>query len=235
MHTGVVEAGIWGIVAVLVIGTAVVAYGWYSDRADDRRRAEAMQSPPEREIPRFKADEIRPRYLSELEAAVRPADLPATDLTDEQRATLKESLAGAPSFGVGWPGREFITDPTSEWCVVNDPAIVICQDEITAMRELLPAVKRAREADRPLVLVASALSEEVLATLCANWVQGTFWCLPIQLTAADRLRSLASLTGAQPVVASDLQAGYLPSDHLGRCSTWVSDRRTSWVVLEGLK
>lgn len=231
MHTGGVDAGIWGIVAVLVIGTGVVAYGWLSDRSDDRRRAEAMQQPPEREIPRFRADEVRPRYLSELEAVARPDDLPSTDLGDQVRARLKEALPGSPSFAVGWPNRAYITDAGTSWCVVNEPVIAICSDEITTMRELLPAVKRARESTRPLIVVAPAFSEEVLATLRANWVQATFNCLPIRLPD-DRRRSLGSLTGAQPVSASDLQAGYLPTANLGTCLTWVSDQRTSWVLIE---
>ncbi len=231
MHTGGVDAGIWGIVAVLVIGTAVVAYGWISDRAADRRRAEAMQRPPEREIPRFKADEIRPEYLSELEALTRPGDLPPTDLDEETRATLKEALAGSPRFNAGWPSREYVTDANTGWCVVDEPAIVLCDDELATMRELLPAVKRARAAGRPLVVVAPGFSTELLATLRANWVQGTFSCLPIRL-ADDRRRSLGSLTGGQPVSASDLQAGYLPAANLGGCRAWVCDQRTSWVVLE---
>ena len=231
MHTGGVDAGIWGIIAVLMIGTAVVAYGWISDRADDRRRAEAMKSPPEREIPRFRADEIRPEYLSELEAATRPDHLPLTDLDEATRTKLKEALAGSPSFKAGWPNREYVTDASSGWCVVAEPVIVLCDDEIATMRELLPAVKRAREAGRPLVVVAPGFSQEVLATLRANWVQGTFSCLPIQLPD-DRRRSLGSLTGAQPVSGSDLQAGYLPAGSLGTCQTWVSDQRTRWVLLE---
>ncbi len=233
MHTGGVEAGIWGIVAVLVIGTAVVAYGWYSDRADDRRRAEALRQPPEREIPRFRADEVRPNYLSELEAATRPAHLPATDLDDAERARLRQLIDGSPQFPAGWPSREYVTDAATGWCLLQDPAIVVCDDEVTAMRELLPAVKRVREAGRPLVLVAPAVAAEVLTTLRANWVQGTFACLPV-LLPDDRRRSLASLTGAQPVSVADLQAGYLPSGQLGTCQAWVSDRRTGWVVLEGL-
>ena len=230
MHTGGVDAGIWGIVAVLVIGTAVVAYGWFSDRAEDRRRAEAMKSPPEREIPRFKAEEIRPEYLSELEAVTRPDHLPATDLDEATRARLKEALPGSPSFKAGWPDRAYVTDATTGWCVVDEPAILLCGDEITTMRALLPAVKRAREAGRPLVVVAPGFSPEVLATLRANWVQGTFSCLPIRLPD-DRRRSLGSVTGGQPGAASDLQAGYLPAGNLGSCRAWVSDRSTSWVLL----
>ena len=227
--------GVWGIVAVLVIGIGAVAYGWLSDRTTDKNREEAMRLPPEREIPRFEGHQIQPHYLSELEAVTRPDGLPATDLTDAERQSLGERLPGAPSFPAGWPAREFVTDTTSGWCVLDDPAILICTDPITAMRELLPAVKRSREADRPLVLVAPQIGQEVLTTLRANWVQGTFSCLPLQVADAAHRRSLGSLTGAQPVSSDDLQAGYLPASHVGGCQAWVSDQGTSWALLEGLK
>ena len=234
VHTGSVDAGIWGIVAVLVIGTAVVGYGWWSDRADDRRRAEAMKNPPERGIPRFSPDSPRPRYLSELEAVTRPGGLAPTELDDATRRAIKDALAGSPRFAAGLPDQAFITDPETGWCVVNEPLVVICDDQVSTMRELLPVVKLARELGRPVVLVAPAISDEVRTTLRANWVQGGFSCLPLTM-ADDRRRSLASLTAAQPASESDLRAGYLPSSHAGSCHTWVSDKTTSWVLLEGLK
>jgi len=234
VHTGGVDAGAWGIVAVLVIGTAVVAYGWLSDRAATRRDVEAMQRPPDRPIPRFEPHEARPHYLSELEAATRPAHLPQSSLTAEARHSLTERLAGSPSFPSGWPARGFVTDPTTGWCVLEEPLILICAEPVDAMRELLPAVERAKESGRPLVVVAPDIAAEIQATLRANHVQGTLPSLPILLADPGLRRSLCSLTGGRLVPASDLRAGFLPAAHLGTCWTWVSDEDTSWVVLDDL-
>lgn len=232
MHTGGVDAAAWGIVAVLVIGTAIVVYGWLSDRAATKRDVETMQRPPDREIPRFQPDEARPHYLSELEAAVRPKHLPDTALATDARHSLTEQLKGAPSFPAGWPARGFVTDPGTGWCVLEQPLILLCADEVTTIRELLPAARRAREAQRPLIVVSPDIATDVQATLRANHVQGTLSCLPILLADPDLRRSLCSLTGGELATSQDLRAGYLPSSHLGTCRTWVSDEDTSWVLLE---
>ena len=232
MHTGCMDAGTWGIVAVLVIGSAVVAYGWLSDRAATRRQQDLLARPPERTIPRFHPDAQHPHYLSELEAAVRPENLRDTQLTDAQRASLTKRVAGAPSFAAGWALDGFVTDSPSGWAVLDDPLILICADALTTIREALPAVKHARTTGRPLVVVAPAASDEVAATLQANSVQGTLACVLVTLPSLDQRRSLTSLTGAQLVPSDDLRSDWLPLRHLGTCATWVSDKKASWVLLE---
>lgn len=231
MHTGSVDAGTWGIVAVLVIGTAVVLYGWLSDRAAARREAEELHRPPERDIPRFHPEDARPHYLTELEAATHPEHAPPTALAAAVRHLLTERLKGSPSFPSGWPNRGFITDPGTGWCVMESPLVLVCSDEVTTMRELLPAVRHAKASDRPLVVVAPQVSAEVVSTLRANLIQGTFLALPVELADAGLRRSVGSLTGGEPVSAQDLRSGYLPQASLGECDTWVSDEDTSWVLL----
>ncbi len=233
MHTGGVDAGSWGIVAVLVIGTAVVVYGWLSDRAAARREAEELHRPPERDIPRFHPEEARPHYLSELEAATRPEHAPQTTLTADARHRLTEQLKGSPSFPAGWPDRRFITDPSTGWCVLESPLVLVCDEDVATMRELLPAVRHAKSSDRPLVVVAPEVSTEIVSTLRANLVQGTFAALPVELADPGLRRSLCSLTGGEPVAAQDLRSGYLPTASLGTCDAWVSDEDTSWVILPG--
>ena len=231
VHTGGVDAGTWGIVAVLVIGTAVVIYGWWSDRAAARREAEELRRPPDRDIPRFHPEEVRPHYLSELEAVTRPEGAPPAILGVDARHLLTERLNGAPSFPAGWPNRGFITDPGTGWCVLEAPLVLVCADEVTTMRELLPAVRAAKAADRPLVVVAPEVSGDILATLRANLVQQTFPALAVELGDPGLRRSLCSLTGGALATGQDLRAGYLPKTTLGECETWVSDEDTSWVLL----
>ena len=132
------STAIWGIIAVLVIGTAIVAYGWWSDRVANRRREEALALPPDREIPGFRPEPVHPEYLSELQASIRPSDLPNTELTGESRHELTQRLKGSPTFPAGWTSRAFITDPSTGWCVLREPLVLVCADAIERFRELLP-------------------------------------------------------------------------------------------------
>ncbi len=67
-----------GLVAVVVLGLALIAYGALHDRARNRRAREEMLSPPKREIPQFRPDTPAPQYLSELQARRPPADATST-------------------------------------------------------------------------------------------------------------------------------------------------------------
>ena len=75
----------WGIVVIVVVGVAVVIYGYFDDKRKTRERDAAMQAPPQRDIPRFHPTNPAPEYLSELKARSRPDKLPSTDLDDATR------------------------------------------------------------------------------------------------------------------------------------------------------
>ncbi|MBK9697309.1 MAG: hypothetical protein IPO80_07915 [Propionibacteriaceae bacterium] len=226
------STAIWGIIAVLVIGTAIVGYGWWSDRETNRRREAALALPPERDIPGFRPEPVNPEYLSELQASVRPEGLAATELSTDARHELTERLKGSPSFPAGWTSRAFITDRTTGWCVLPEPLVLVCADELADFRELLPALRHAKASGRALVIVSPDATSAVDATLRANMVQGTQSCLLVLLADPGLRRSLCSLTGADLIPADDLRAGFLPEDSLGTCRTWISDEDDSWVILE---
>ncbi len=182
---------IWGIIAVLVIGTAIVGYGWWSDRETNRRREAALTLPPERDIPGFRPEPVNPEYLSELQASVRPEALAATELSPDARHELTGRLKGSPSFPAGWTSRAFITDRTTGWCVLPEPLVLVCADELADFRELLPALRHAKASGRALVIVSPDATSAVDATLRANMVQGTQSCLLVLLADPGLRRACA--------------------------------------------
>jgi hypothetical protein len=219
----------WGIVAIIVIGVAVVVYGMLSDRSATRRRREELTAPPKREIPRFSPTDQPPQYLTELQARTRPADA-QTDLDAPTRRRLSEALAGAVTLPTGYPQLSFVTDRSTGWFVADTPWVLICDSAITAIREVLPAMERAKVAGRPLVLVAPDIADEVVDTFSANTVQGLLRCLPLELADPDARSGLASAVGSEQLGLTDLRAGYLPPGALGEAATWVCDQDTSWVL-----
>lgn len=219
----------WGIAIILVAGTAVVVYGYLDDRRKTRERDAAMAAPPNRDIPRFEPTDEPPQYLSELEARRRPAGLPSSELTDQQRTTVKASLASAPSIKAGIPHDRFVTDAASGWAVASDPLVAVCADPVTTVRELLPLLEKAQAAGRALVVASPGFGAEVLDTLAANTVRGKEQCIPVTVTA-DQAAQITEHTLATAIPHSDLQAGWAPDESLGTVETWVSDRSRSWMV-----
>lgn len=232
-HTGVVDIGYWGIAVVLVVGTLVVWYGWYSDRRRTRDEAERMTAPPDREIPGFHPDKVTPHYLSELQAVTRPDDAASTDLSEQDRTALTQALKDAPPIPAGWPRPEFVTHAPSKRAILDDPLILVCADPVETVRELLPAIEHAKLVTRPLVVVAPDIDDVVIDTLRANAVQRTLANLPLVLEDADARQAVADRTSATPVPRGDLQSGWLPENAYGTCARWVSDASRSWALTAG--
>ncbi len=219
----------WGIVVIVVVGAGAVIYGYFDDKRKTRERDAAMQAPPQRDIPRFHPTNPAPEYLSELKARSRPDKLPSTDLDDATRTDLKAALAAAASVPAGLASKSFATDSSTGWAVAGDAFVVVLTDRVDTVRELLPLLEKGHKADRPLVLVAPAFGNDVLDTLAANTVQGKVQCVPVVANAEQSAR-IAALTFAKPLSHTDLQAGWAPDEALGSTGTWVSDRKTSWII-----
>ncbi len=219
----------WGIALILVVGIAVVVYGYLDDRRKTRERDAAMAAPPKRDIPRFAPHAEPPQYLSELEARTRPAGLPVAALTDRQRTDLTTILESAPSIKTGIPDDRFVTDAASGWAVASDPLVALCADPVVTIRELLPLLEMAQRAGRPLTIAAPEFSTEAIDTLAANTVRGKVQCIPIVVTA-DQSAQLNEYTLATPLTRADLQAGWSPDESFGTTTTWVSSRKCSWMA-----
>lgn len=223
-----------GLVAVVVVGLAVIVYGGLSDRRLNARRAAEMLAPPKRTIPQFSPDAATPQYLSELQAR-RPAPTrPPRDLGVTERQVLT-TLLDAPttvSIATGYASRDFVTDASSSWAVVTHPRVLVCGDGIESLRELLGILEKLVLSRTPLVVVAPSISREVMSTLEVNQIRGTLQLLAVTPESAEERALVAQATGATVIGRSDLQSGYVLPDQLGRCWRWVSDAKRSHVLPE---
>lgn len=223
-----------GLGALLAGGIVVlVAVAWVARRRDERDRT-AWSRPPERDIPGFDPDEVRPEYLAELESRQAPEGALTTDLDDDARARLERDLPAADLIlDAGYPVREFATDRPTGYAILTDPLIAWCADQVGSMRELLAVVDRlggpTLAERRSLVIIAPGFDGEVVDTLRANVVRRKLRVCPIWGGDDDLLAALSELTGAKPLTRADLQAGYV-GDTLGTCRRWAADAERSWIV-----
>ena len=220
-----------GLIAGIVVGFGLIVFGALWDRARNQRRAREMLSPPPRHIPQFHPDAPAPHYLSDLQARRRPVGTEGTALTPEERERVNRQIADAQTVTIatGYASRDFVTDATSGWAVLDDPAVLVCADPVDSIRELLPVLERLILTGTPLVVLAPRLSPEVQSTLEVNAIRQTMRLLAVTPDDAA-LASLAAVCGADPVDRSDRQAGYFPPERLGRCERWVSTAKTSHVI-----
>jgi hypothetical protein len=221
-----------GLIAVIAIGLGLIIFGALWDRSRNRRRAAEMLAPPPRTIPQFRPDAPAPHYLSDLQARRAPVDRKPAGLTAEDRATITRQIAAAQTVTIraGYASKEFVTDPTSRWAVLDRPAVLVCADPVETIRELLGVLEQLNMSRTPLVIVAPSLAAEVLATLEVNQIQQTMQLLAVTPNATE-LSALATACGATIMDRADLRSGYTPPDHLGRCERWVSTAKSSHVIM----
>lgn len=230
MHTGGVDARYVGIALVLVIGIAVVVYGWLADRTDTKRRQATLERPPDRPIPGLSPESVAPAYVSNAESL--KGTRTKTALTPDARSRLQQRLAGSPSLHHGHAAAEFATDSDSGLCVLTRPWVLVADEPITTIRELLPFLQKASAAGHPVVLVAPAIEQAVLGTLRVNAASATLDNAAVLLPDVGQRRALCSLVGGEPLSRQDLRAGYVPDSAVGTCATWVSSSERLWILAD---
>ncbi len=219
------------LVLIFVIGVVVIGYGAVSDRKRRERALAAIKSPPKRDIPRFAPDAEPPHYLTDLEAHRPPEDAPGTELSAADRVEISSRLkdSGTTAITARRASDFFITDQVSGWSVLDRPRVLVCADPVRSVRELLGVLERMIAARQALVIMAPEFAADVRKTLEVNRIRNMLNVLAV--TADDDARAAAiTATGATAVASGDLQAGYLPDDHLGSCDRWVAESRRSSVI-----
>jgi chaperonin GroEL len=113
-------------------------------------------------------------------------------------------------FEQGFLSPSFVTDDEREECVLDDCYLLLREGQIGSMLELLPLLEQIAKAGKPLLVVASDLAQEALATLIVNKQRGTLSCAAVKAPGqGDRRRALledmAILTGGKAFLQEVMQ------------------------------
>ncbi|WP_432560583.1 hypothetical protein [Granulicoccus sp. GXG6511] len=212
-----------GLVVMMAVGVAVILFGALWDRERNRRRTEQLSRPPDRPIPGFEGE--APAYVS----THPPQSAGHRPLTDEQRSEIGVRVKSLPGFAARLAAGELVSDPVSDWAVVNEARVLVCAGPVLAFRELLPFLDRAAGSRTPVVIAAPAFDAQTLETFVVNHLHRTL--LVVAVTAEPPvLADLAAATGSTPVARADLQSGWVPDTSIGSAETWVSSVDRCWVL-----
>lgn len=199
---------------VVAVGLCLLALALLADRRSRRLATGADQPAPLRSN-----DEVNrhvPTYVTQYEIDALPA--PGHDLAEG----IHHQGEGF-SFGHAHPDFATQRDGAS----LDDPSLLIIDGTVESMRELFAPLSLS-STQQPLVVVAEGFHPDVVTTLAANRRAVGLPVLAAVADRRDRLR-LAELTGAVELSPSDLQAGYVPVEALGRAGHWSSTATKTWV------
>jgi chaperonin GroEL len=117
-----------------------------------------------------------------------------------QSLGLEKEYTEGMQFDRGYISAYFVTNPDRMEAVLDNPRILITDRKISAVPDMLPALEKAVQIGRPILIIAEDVDGEALATLVVNKLKGTIQVLAVKAPGfGDRrkemLRDIAILTG----------------------------------------
>jgi chaperonin GroEL len=117
-----------------------------------------------------------------------------------QSLGLEKEYTEGMQFDRGYISAYFVTNPDRMEAVLDNPKILITDRKISAVPDMLPALEKAVQIGRPVLIIAEDVDGEALATLVVNKLRGTVQVLAVKAPGfGDRrkemLRDIAILTG----------------------------------------
>ncbi|HET9642687.1 MAG TPA: chaperonin GroEL, partial [Burkholderiaceae bacterium] len=139
-------------------------------------------------------------------------------------------------FDRGYLSAYFINNAERQAAVLDDPAIVVCDQKLSSVKDLVPLLEAAAKAERPLVVIAEEVDADALATLVVNSVRGVIKTCAVKAPGfGDRrkamLQDIALVTGAQ-VISSELGLSLERAqfEHLGRARRVEIDKDSTTII-----
>lgn len=131
-------------------------------------------------------------------------------ITIEEAKSIETSLevVEGMQFDRGYVSPYLITDAENLEAVFDNPAILLFDRKISALKDIVPVLNAIAEAGRSLVIISEDLEGEALAAIVVNHMRKVINCCAVKSPGfGDRrkamLEDLAVLTGAQ-IISEEL-------------------------------
>jgi chaperonin GroEL len=117
-----------------------------------------------------------------------------------QSLGLEKEYTEGMQFDRGYISAYFVTNPDRMEAVLENAFIVITDKKISSIQDMLPALEKAVQLGKPVLIIAEDVDGEALATLVVNKLKGTISVIAVKAPGfGDRrkemLRDIATLTG----------------------------------------
>ena len=139
-------------------------------------------------------------------------------------------------FDRGYLSPYFINNAEKQAAVLENAAILLCDQKLSTVQELVPVLEATAKASTPLLVIAEEVDADALATLVVNSVRGVIKTCAVKAPGfGDRrkamLQDMALLTGGT-VISSDLGLSLAKAtpEHLGHARRVVIDKDETTII-----
>ena len=118
--------------------------------------------------------------------------------------TVLEVVEGL-RFDRGYLSPQFVNNPTTLECELEDPFILIHEQKISSLPELMPLLEQVVGTGRPLLVIAEEVEGDALSALVINKMRGVLQCCAVEPPGygsirKESLQDLAAFVGAKPIM-----------------------------------
>jgi len=158
------------------------------------------------------------------------------NVEEGQTFGLELEFTEGMQFDKGYLSPYMVTDAERMEAVLDNPAILVANQKIGAVKDLLPVLEAVIQAGRPLLIVAEDVEGEALATIVVNKLRGTFQAVAVKAPGfGDRrkrmLEDIAILTGAEVITEEmGLKLENTKLSQLGHARRVVVDKDTTTII-----
>ncbi|MCD8562051.1 MAG: chaperonin GroEL [Acholeplasmataceae bacterium] len=124
-------------------------------------------------------------------------------------------------YDKGYLSPYFVNNRETMTVEMENPLILVTDQKVTTIQDILPVLEQVVKANRPFLIIADDLENEVTSTLIVNKLRGTFNVVATKAPGfgenqKEMLNDIAILTGGT-FIAKDLQMklSEVTMDHLG--------------------
>lgn len=144
-------------------------------------------------------DESVGNIIADAFMSVGPEGTVLFDMEDAPSTYI--DVTESSQFKLGIAAREFFNKETKQEADYDNPLVLIINNDIKALSEIRPALKKAVEEKRPIAVFATDFSQAALNQFYMNFIQGNLKIVPIRIVGyagnrRDIMQDISSLTGA---------------------------------------
>ncbi len=158
------------------------------------------------------------------------------NVEEGQTFGLELEFTEGMQFDKGYLSPYMVTDAERMEAVLENPAVLVANQKIGAVKDLLPVLEQVIQAGRPLLIVAEDVEGEALATIVVNKLRGTFQAVAVKAPGfGDRrkrmLEDIAILTGGEVITEEmGLKLENTKLSQLGSARRLVVTKDTTTII-----
>lgn len=139
----------------------------------------------------------------------------------------------------GWLNSYFVTHPEKMHAILENCLVLVCDQKVSAARDLIPVLEHVQKSGRPLLIIAEDVEGEALQTLIVNKLKGIISVAAIKAPGwgtarQELLKDIAVITGANVVSPSlGLELSKTKLTDLGEVKRVTIEKQVTTFVATG--